>query len=843
MTPKKEQELANLRARVKELESENTLLTERAETLVLLGAMRRAFEQAENLEDALGRMSELCVALAGVETTCVMLHESSRGGWPQPLHSHCGGGDDGPCPVFSQLWKNSDLGEAGSAHIIAEPRLLAGCRLHPKASIAAPFERPTLGPGVMLFGGDHDPETWAAQAPRFEELSAMLADLMEARALRDALEHANETLEAKVEERTAELDLDRSRLATILDCAAGGIVETAVDGRILSANQAFAQMLGYAKDELEAKTWMELTHPDDVTSSRHEVERLSRGEIASYSVDKRYIRKDGSHFEGQVRISVTRDPDGKPERHIAVIRDLTREREAQRSLRRLNHAVEQSRDAIVLTDADGRIQYVNAAFARGSGYSLDEVRGKTPRVLKSGTQSDAFYRRLWSTIVSGKTWQGRFVNKRKDGSLYTEESTISPVFDEQHEIEGYVAVKRDLTERLALEEQLRQSQKLEAIGQLAGGIAHDFNNLLMPVLVDGEMLTEELAMEDPRRELAQEILEAAERAKDLTRQLLAFSRKQMLDINELDLAQVVLKFGRVLERILREDVQIVFETGDAPTPTEADMGQIEQVLMNLVVNAQDAMPMGGELLIRVLPNADPPEGIEGPGWVAFEVRDTGTGMAPETLRRATEPFFTTKDRGKGTGLGLSTCHGIAKQHGGGLRIVSAPGEGTCVRVTLPRLESSEGRPETPTRATSTRPRSTLLRGQAVWLVEDDDAVASSTARLLRAAGAEVLRFSTALELLDQLPTLKPAQVLLTDVILPGMDGRALHERLRQHLPDLPVVYFSGYPDEVLAPHGVLVENVHFVQKPFTSERLLRELEAALFEAEEALLSVASSPER
>ncbi len=641
------------------------------------------------------------------------------------------------------------------------------------------------------------------------------------------------TFEAENEslrERAKQLERERQRLATIFDVAASGIVETSLDGQLLSANRAFQEMLGYGPEELLRKTSMELTHPDDTSPSRANVRALRRGEVSSFSMDKRYQRKDGSFVEAQVRVSVTRDAEGKPERHITVIRDLTEQRRAERVLRRLKPAVEQSHDGIVMTDRAGRIQYANAAFERGSGYTLEEVRGQTPRVLKSGVQDDEFYRELWATITGGETWQGRFVNRRKDGSLYTEESSITPVLGEDGEIEGYVAIKRDLTERLELEERLRQSQKLEAIGRLAGGIAHDFNNLLLPVLVDSEILLEELGAEDTRRELVQEILEAAERAKELTRRLLAFSRRQVLEMRGLDLRELVTGFGRVLERILREDVRLRFETGLERAPTTADLGQLEQVLMNLALNAQDAMPMGGELVVRVLPHADAPQNMEGPGWVAFEVQDTGAGMGPDTLRRATEPFFTTKARAKGTGLGLSTSHGIVRQHGGDLRITSALGEGTCVRVTLPQLDAEPPRASTAPPPGSAHAAS--LRGKRVWLVEDDDAVARSTARLLRNAGAVVTLFGAAPELLDQLRGLKPADVLITDVILPGMDGRALHELLEQRLRSrLPVVFVSGYPDEILSPHGVLEADLHFVVKPFSGERLIREVEVVLSEAQ------------
>jgi len=825
VTDAKARELRELRARVTELEAESRLLGQRTESLVLLAHARRAFESAETLDEAFNDVSEVCGALTGVENTCVMLRQDDSGAM---LRSHCGGQPDSErCPVFDELAQIQDVGAEGAGRVIENTSTLRNCRLVPSSALVVPFERPTVGSGLLLFASDSDGDELRRQQQTLDELAVLLVDLMESRALRDALRDAKENLERQVGARTSELRNERARLEATLENAADAIAETALDGRLLSANGAFARMLGYTKEELLQTTWMAVTHPDDVPACMEELDALHAGRIPYFTADKRYMHKGGAAIHTQVRVSVVRSLDGQVDRYVTIIRDLTETREAERDLRQLRHAVEQSRDAIVLTDVLGRIRYVNDAFEENTGFSLSEVRGKTPRVLRSGKQDDAFYQDLWRTISSGRTWQSRFTNRRKDGTLFVEESTITPVLDGSGEVEGYVAIKRDLTDRLALEEQLRQSQKLEAIGQLAGGIAHDFNNLLMPVLVDGEMLADSLAHEDPRRELADEIVEAAERARGLTRQLLAFGRKQMLEMRPVNLAEVVPAFGRVLGRVLREDVHLTFEDEHVPAHTVADAGQLEQILMNLVVNAQDAMPQGGDLTIRVLHEAETPDDIEGEAWVAFEVTDSGTGMDEVTLRRAIEPFFTTKDRGKGTGLGLATCHGIARQHGGDLTITSEVGRGTSIRVTLPAVPPEEGRTPTPTRLRRNTPRLPKLEGRHIWLVEDDDAVARSTERILRRAGAEVECFHDAAELLNDLSALTPADLLVTDVVLPGMDGRQLHETLRRTYPALPVIYVSGYPDDVLAPRGVLGEGIHFVQKPFESGLLLREVQAAL----------------
>jgi PAS domain S-box-containing protein len=358
---------------------------------------------------------------------------------------------------------------------------------------------------------------------------------------------------------------------------------------------------------------------------------------------------------------------------------------------RLMTAIEQSADSVLMTDINGCIEYANYAFEKITGYSRQEVLGENPRLLKSGKHDKAFYENLWNTILEGKTWHGEIINRRKDGSLTADEMRIAPVRGERGEVTGFIAINRDVTERKQLEEQLRQAQKMEAVGRLAGGVAHDFNNLLTVIKGYTQLLSNHLAADNPLHGHVDEIQKAGDRAAGLTRQLLAFSRQQVLAPQVLDLSAVIANMEKMLRRLIGEDIELATIKGEGLGRVKADPGQIEQVIMNLAVNARDAMPKGGKLTIETANvEMDPAytrnhvAGIPGV-YVMLAVSDTGIGMDARTLAHIFEPFFTTKERGKGTGLGLSTVYGIVKQSGGNIWAYSEPGHGATFKIYLPRL--------------------------------------------------------------------------------------------------------------------------------------------------------------
>ena len=380
-------------------------------------------------------------------------------------------------------------------------------------------------------------------------------------------------------------------------------------------------------------------------------------------------------------------------------------------------AIEQSADGIVITDAQGTIQYVNPAFTRVSGYSREEALGKNPRILKSGKHDEAYYRKLWETILGGEIWQDEITNRRSDGSLYPEQMTITPVRDQRGEITHFIAIKAEVTERKRLEQQLRQAQKMEAVGRLAGGVAHDFNNLLTIISGYSELLLEHPGTVEPLRGYVNEIRNASGRAASLTRQLLAFSRQQVLAPRVLDLNAVVANIEKMLKRLIGEDIDLVTVLAESLWPVKADPGQLEQVLLNLAVNARDAMPKGGMLTIETA-NVEMDRTYAqthfplSPGpYVLLAFSDTGIGMDAETQARIFEPFFTTKEKGKGTGLGLATVYGIVKQSGGYIWVYSEVGKGTTFKIYLPRSdEVDESEPRRRRSQGPTRDRDALARG-------------------------------------------------------------------------------------------------------------------------------------
>jgi PAS domain S-box-containing protein len=517
---------------------------------------------------------------------------------------------------------------------------------------------------------------------------------------------------------------------------------------------------------------------------------------------------------------------------------LARIRLAQ-TRQRLSTAIEQTIETIIITDTEGTIVYVNPAFERTTGYSRAEAVGQNPRFLKSGQQDVAFYKELWATISSGQVWHGRFVNKRKDGTFYTDEATITPIRNENRTIVNYVGVQRDVTRELELEEQYRQAQKMEAIGRLAGGVAHDFNNILVVITGYSELLLHrQLDDDDPARKFVEEIRNAAERAAKLTQQLLAFSRKQMLQLEILNLNEIIAHLEKMLRRLISEDIVLDTKLKPGLGQVKADPGQVEQIVMNLAINARDAMPQGGKLIIETANvELDQTYASQHPGtapghYVMLAVSDTGVGMDAATQARLFEPFFTTKELGKGTGLGLATVYGIVKQSGGDIWVYSEPGGGATFKIYLPRVDEAVPPPEA---------QPELLEGsggvETILLVEDEVVVRALARQVLELNGYTVLEAGhggEALLLGEQRQ--EPIHLLVTDVVMPHMSGREVARRLASLHPEMKVLYMSGYTDDAIVQHGVLEPGLFFLQKPFTPNALVKKVREVLDTSQQKLSS-------
>ncbi len=492
---------------------------------------------------------------------------------------------------------------------------------------------------------------------------------------------------------------------------------------------------------------------------------------------------------------------------------------------RLVAAVEQSAEAIVITDPDARIIYVNPAFEQVSGYANSELLGGNANVVNSGQHDLAFWQEVWATLLRGETWQGRFVNRRKDGVTYEADSVITPVLGEHGAVVSYVGVQRDTTRERALERHLAESGRLEAIGQLAGGIAHDFNNLLTVIVGHAQLLSMDKSLDPDAREDLDQIIHASGSAANLVRQLLAVSRRQVLEPAVLDLAVLVEQLRPMLAGLLGS--KIILEVA-SPAPSGAvfvDAGQLEQVIVNLAVNARDAMPNGGTFTMTVsdvdVDETSEPSSPVRPGRYSLLIAsDTGSGMDRDTRARVFEPFFTTKPKGHGTGLGLATAYGIVRQSDGYLLVDSEVGRGSTFTVYLPHHDAP-GAIALPDE-TPAAPRGT----ETILVVEDERPVRTVMDRTLRQLGYTVLVAADATEAKRLAHTTTPS-LLVTDVRLPGLDGPTLAAEISDVHPGLPVLFVSGYASETIIDRGELGEDAAFLAKPFTSEDLARRVRELL----------------
>ncbi|RME70023.1 MAG: response regulator, partial [Chloroflexi bacterium] len=434
-------------------------------------------------------------------------------------------------------------------------------------------------------------------------------------------------------------------------------------------------------------------------------------------------------------------------------------------------------------------------------------------------------------LQTGQTWQGRLVSRKKDGTSFTEDVTLSPVRDEEGNIVSFVRVSRDITRELELEAQYFGAQKLASLGQLAGGIAHDFNNLLTAINGFAEILQLRLPPDDPNRQAVHHIYHAGQRAADLVNQLLAFSRKQIIQPKITSLNQVVQNITPMLQRLIGEDIILQTHLADDLWPVKIDPTQFEQVIMNLATNARDAMPHGGILLIEtrnaVLDQAyaDAHVGVDPGDYVMLAVSDTGTGMSEEVKARIFDPFFSTKEVGKGTGLGLATVYGVVKQNRGHIWVYSEPGQGTTFKLYVPRAEQPEAAAEEPAEFTPVQ----MPGGhETILLVEDNPEVRELVEHILRSQGYNLLQAEDGLNaLLLARDYTGPIDLVITDVVMPNMSGPVMVSQLKQLKPGLKVLYMSGYTGNVLARHNVLEADTQFIGKPFSPVELTQKIRQVL----------------
>ncbi len=634
----------------------------------------------------------------------------------------------------------------------------------------------------------------------------------------------------RAERRQAEEDLRESEACfrAVFEQAAVGIAHDSPDGRWLRVNQKLCDITGYTQEEFLHKSIRDLTHPADLGADLGLARRLLAGEIGTYSVEKRYLRNDGSPVWARLTRSLVCRPSGEPDYFISVVEDISAGKAAEDALaeneNRHRAILQTAMDGFWVVDNEGRLLEVNDAYCQMSGYSEQELLAMGISDMTASETPDETIARIQEFVARG---EDRFESwhRRKDGTVFEVEVSVKYQRGESGQL---VIFLRDITERKRTEAQLLQSQKMESMGHLAGGIAHDFNNLLTVINGAAFLVAEQLKADDPLQNDVKEIMRAGDRAVAMARQLLTFSRKQVVRPKVFVLCALVQDLKGMLRRLIDEDIALVVTTSAGSCTIKADPGQIEQVIMNLVVNARDAMPAGGILTIEVqavevgrTSKAGDPS-LEPGAYVQLVVSDTGTGMDEATRTRVFEPFFTTKEVGKGTGLGLSTVYGIVQQSGGAIAVDSKPGKGTSFGIWFPRAEEAVDKDKS-------APAAAPVRGdETVLVVEDYPGLRTTASRMLERAGYTALLAGSGAEALELLENhAGRVHILLTDVVMPGMNGRELAERVAAAHPEIKVIFTSGYADDAILRRGVEGNAAHFLAKPYSAGELTAAVRTAL----------------
>ncbi len=626
------------------------------------------------------------------------------------------------------------------------------------------------------------------------------------------------------------LEASEARYRRLFEAAKDGILILAADtGSIVDVNPFMSELTGYTRDDFMGKHLWEIGPFKDASASRDSFAELQAKDYVRYD-DLPLKTIDGRSVEVEFVSNVYLVSGSKVIQ--CNIRDITARKRIAGELRMRERAIEAVAQGILISDPlkpGNPIVYASPGFTRMTGYGPAEVVGHGCQFLRGKDTDPASIALLRDAVREERPCVVELLNYRKDGTAFWNSLALTPVRDGGGRVTSFVGVQTDVTARRQLEAQYRQAQKMEAVGRLAGGVAHDFNNLLSVILSYAELLSNDLKPDDPMRADIEQIRTAGLRATDLTRQLLAFSRQQVLEARVLNFNEVIGGMEKMLGRLLGADIELTILAAPRLGNVKADPGQLEQIIMNLAVNARDAMPKGGHLTLETgnihldADYASSHHEVQPGPYVELAVSDNGEGMGKETMARIFEPFFTTKDKAKGTGLGLATVFGIVKQSGGHIFVYSEPGKGTTFRIYLPQV----GAAAQPLAGPEPAPDADGATG-TILLVEDEDQVRAVARTILRRQGYVVLDASNggeALLICEQHGA--NIDLLLTDVVLPRMSGRQLAERLAPVRPSMKVLYMSGYTDDAILQHGILDSGVAFLQKPITPVSLTRRVREVL----------------
>lgn len=600
------------------------------------------------------------------------------------------------------------------------------------------------------------------------------------------------------------------QLVRLLDFTPMGMVVYNINGRVSYVNKAVVELFGgETAKEFLGKTVFEFIHPDFREFVLTRFKNLIKQQVNETAVVK-IITSKGQFKD--VEIHSTPFIFTGQTSFISILRDVTEELKQEAVQKRLVTAIEQANESVVITDSSGIVEYVNPAFTKTSGYASEEILGKNPRLLKSGEHDTSFYRNLWKTISSGKVWQGQLINRRKNGELYIEMVTISPIRDVTGKITHYVQVKRDITHEVELETKLRQAQKMEAIGTLAGGIAHDFNNILGGILGFTDMA---LLQSDPDSKVHDSLLhirKGGKRAADLVQQILTFSRQSSADKKPIALRPLIKESVQLLRASLPSTITIHQDLQAENAMVLADATQLQQIIINLCTNAYQAMrDKGGAITLRLdeLPCSQLGRTLPftAEQCIRLVIEDTGSGMEPAVMERIFDPFFTTKEPGKGTGMGLSVVHGIVQDIGGDISVESAPGRGAVFTVLLPAVAALEEEEKS---------MQTLLPmgTEHILVVDDEEDILSTSRMMLAHLGYAVTVSKEPLAVLEDIKSGNlDCDLVITDQTMPQLTGMELSRELHSQQPDLPVILCTGFSEKVNEENIRKVGAVGLLMKP------------------------------
>ncbi|MBT3178679.1 MAG: PAS domain S-box protein [Desulfobacula sp.] len=597
------------------------------------------------------------------------------------------------------------------------------------------------------------------------------------------------------------------------------------DGIYLEINEGFTKIMGYSREEAIGKSSLDLNIWNDPKDRDRLISLLKKNGTVE-NLEAEFLGKEGQIKFGLMSARILKI--GNEDVILSITRDITERKQMEADRERHLAAIEQVAEGVVIADSDGNIEYVNPAFEKITGYLKQELIGKNSRILKSGEHDKLFYQQMWETIITGNTWNGRLTNRKKNGSFYIEEVTISPVLDKLGKIINFVAIKRDVTDEIMVEKVLQQSQRMESIGTLAGGIAHDFNNILFPIMGYTEMLLMDTPEDSPARASLKEIYTATLRAKGLVKQILTFSRQESSELMLLKIQPIVKEALKLIRSTIPTTIEIKQDINPDCGAIKADPTQIHQIVMNLATNAYHAMEeTGGELKVSLkemefktldLINPDIAPGI----YACLRIADTGIGMDKELINKIFDPFFSTKTIGKGTGMGLSVVHGIVTAMGGVIQVYSEPGKGTQFYVYFPIEKNSF-------EEWNTRAKEPIQGGtEQILLVDDEKAILAMEKRMLERLGYQVTSCSSSLEALDAFRSGPDKfDLIITDMAMPNMPGNKLSAELIKIRPGIPIMLCTGFSEIMSEEKAASLGIKGFILKPIVMKDLFQKIREVL----------------